>query len=90
MQRVAHLRRRQSLIGIVGSSNFTRPGLTSNRELNLCHRILFEPEEANDPTASQIVGLPVEDSSRTTLAEHDRLSETESRKGPSLNLVHGH
>ncbi|MDL1879018.1 helicase, partial [Cytophagia bacterium CHB2] len=62
----------QPLIGIVGSSNFTRPGLTSNRELNLCHRILLEPEEANDPAAAQIVGLPMEAPATATITERDR------------------
>lgn len=33
---------------IVGSSNFTAPGLTSNRELNLSHKVLLDPEEAED------------------------------------------
>ena len=40
------------LIGIVGSSNFTGPGLTSNRELNLVHKTLLEPDEVNDPMAT--------------------------------------
>src|SRR5438270_2447152 len=30
---------------IVGSSNFTRPGLTTNKELNLSHRAVLAPEE---------------------------------------------
>ena len=39
------------LIGIVGSSNFTGPGLTTNRELNLVHKTLLEPDEVEDPLA---------------------------------------
>lgn len=29
------------ILAIVGSSNFTAPGLTSNRELNLAHKVLL-------------------------------------------------
>jgi hypothetical protein len=36
------------ILAIVGSSNFTAPGLTSNRELNLTHRVLLDPAEAED------------------------------------------
>ncbi len=39
------------LVGIVGSSNFTAPGLVSNRELNLVHKTLLEADEIDDPTA---------------------------------------
>jgi superfamily II DNA or RNA helicase len=40
---------------IVGSSNFTRPGLSSNRELNLAHQVFMSPEEAQDDQAEQSV-----------------------------------
>jgi PLD-like domain len=40
---------------IVGSSNFTRPGLTSNRELNLAHKVLLNPSEVEDRDASLAV-----------------------------------
>lgn len=46
---------------IVGSSNFTRPGLTSNRELNLSHKVLLDPEEASDPDARASVGWLTEE-----------------------------
>ncbi len=39
------------LVGIVGSSNFTGPGLVSNRELNLVHKTLLEASEVDDPEA---------------------------------------
>lgn len=39
------------LIGIVGSSNFTGPGLTTNRELNLVHKTILLPEEVEDAVA---------------------------------------
>lgn len=38
-------------IGIVGSSNFTGPGLRTNRELNLAHKTLLDEEEVNDAPA---------------------------------------
>jgi SNF2 family DNA or RNA helicase len=38
---------------IVGSSNFTGPGLTTNRELNLVHRVLTAHDEAIDREAAQ-------------------------------------
>ncbi len=41
---------------IVGSSNFTGPGLASNRELNLVHRVLTPDEEAVDREAAQRAG----------------------------------
>ncbi len=40
---------------IVGSSNFTGPGLASNRELNLVHRVLTPAEEAVDAEAANRV-----------------------------------
>jgi superfamily II DNA or RNA helicase len=33
---------------IVGSSNFTGPGLTSNKELNLTHKVVLSDEEVHD------------------------------------------
>jgi superfamily II DNA or RNA helicase/HKD family nuclease len=48
------------LIGIVGSSNFTGPGLSTNKELNLAHKTLLDPEEINDgqarASAERLVG----------------------------------
>ena len=44
------------LVGIVGSSNFTAPGLLYNHELNLVHKTLLEPAEVEDPMArSEVV-----------------------------------
>ncbi len=42
-------------VGIVGSSNFTGPGLVSNRELNLVHKAVLAPEEVTDEMARQEV-----------------------------------
>src|SRR5271169_2232646 len=41
---------------IVGSSNFTGPGLVSNKELNLVHRVILPSEEAVDREAAERVG----------------------------------
>lgn len=43
------------VVAIVGSSNFTTPGLTSNRELNLAHKVLLDSSESNDIHAQQAV-----------------------------------
>lgn len=43
------------ILAIVGSSNFTAPGLSSNRELNLTHKVLIEPEEVEDQDAARAV-----------------------------------
>lgn len=40
-------------LAIVGSSNFTGPGLTTNRELNLVHRVFTPDEEATDGVAAE-------------------------------------
>ena len=37
--------------GVVGSSNFTRAGLTSNRELNLTHKAILDEGEVQDDEA---------------------------------------
>lgn len=39
------------LVGIVGSSNFTAPGLKHNNELNLVHKTLLLPGEVDDQYA---------------------------------------
>jgi phosphatidylserine/phosphatidylglycerophosphate/cardiolipin synthase-like enzyme len=44
------------IVGIVGSSNFTGPGLVSNRELNLVHKTVLEEVEIDDPEARGAVG----------------------------------
>lgn len=43
------------ILAIVGSSNFTVPGLTSNRELNLAHKVLLDIAEVEDREAGQAV-----------------------------------
>ena len=43
------------IVAIVGSSNFTGPGLMSNRELNLAHKVLLDSSEAEDKEAGYAV-----------------------------------
>jgi superfamily II DNA or RNA helicase len=43
------------ILAIVGSSNFTLPGLTSNRELNLAHKVLLDPADVEDKHAAYAV-----------------------------------
>jgi superfamily II DNA or RNA helicase len=57
---------------IVGSSNFTTAGLTSNRELNLTHKLLLDPGEATDPDAQAAVGWLTEDKPSTATKELNR------------------
>lgn len=49
------------LFAIVGSSNFTFPGLTSNRELNLAHKVLLDPAEVEDQEAACVVSWLTDD-----------------------------
>lgn len=43
------------VVAIVGSSNFTGPGLSTNRELNLAHKVLLDETEVHDPDAERAV-----------------------------------
>lgn len=43
------------LAAIVGSSNFTRPGLTTNKELNLSHRAELAPDETADDRVAPLL-----------------------------------
>ncbi|HLJ33525.1 MAG TPA: helicase-related protein, partial [Ktedonobacteraceae bacterium] len=63
------------LAAIVGSSNFTRAGLQTNKELNLAHRANLEPDEVS---AERVKGL-LENSDRKLLsqiAEPERMVAT--------------
>jgi len=68
----------QPVLAIVGSSNFTAPGLTSNRELNLAHKVLLDPAEVDDEGAAQAVKWLTDDrpSERIT-PENRRLLKSE-------------
>jgi SNF2 family DNA or RNA helicase len=43
------------VVAIVGSSNLTGPGLATNRELNLAHKVLLDENEVHDPDAELAV-----------------------------------
>jgi superfamily II DNA or RNA helicase len=66
------------IVGIVGSSNFTGPGLSSNRELNLVHKTVLEESEIDDPEARGAVSHQAIDRLDTKLApENQRLLKSE-------------
>lgn len=56
---------------IVGSGNFTGPGLTTNRELNVAHRVFTETDEPTDRDAAEKVAYLNPDSAaeRKTILE---------------------
>lgn len=50
----------QPIAGIVGSSNFTRGGLSLNKELNLTHKTILSQSEINDPQAQAAISPTLE------------------------------
>jgi len=68
------LDRFRPVAAIVGSSNFTAPGLTSNRELNLTHKVLLDPEEAVDEEAADTVAWMREEHPEPSLDAAQRRS----------------
>ena len=66
------LDRFQPLLGIVGSSNFTRPGLTSNNELNLSHQVLIDEAIADDPEAAGMVAYLGEEAASPRITAKNR------------------
>jgi superfamily II DNA or RNA helicase len=60
------------LIGIVGSSNFTGPGLLTNKELNLAHKTLLEPEEVDDEQARSAAEHQVDARASASITEANR------------------
>jgi superfamily II DNA or RNA helicase len=54
---------------VVGSSNFTGPGLVSNRELNLVHRVILPTEDAVDREAAERAGYLEQPRDRKTLLD---------------------
>jgi SNF2 family DNA or RNA helicase len=66
------------IVGIVGSSNFTGPGLMNNRELNLVHKTVLEESEIDDPEARGAVGHQAIERLDAKLApENQRLLKSE-------------
>jgi superfamily II DNA or RNA helicase len=57
---------------IVGSSNFTAPGLLSNRELNLSHKVLLDTEEIEDTDAALAVKYLAEQTGAERIALKNR------------------
>lgn len=56
---------------VVGSSNFTGPGLAKNRELNLVHRVVTADEEAIDRDAAHRASYVVEHAERKLPLDRD-------------------
>jgi superfamily II DNA or RNA helicase len=54
---------------IVGSSNFTGPGLASNRELNLVHRVILPEEDPHDREAARSVSYLEYDRDRESILD---------------------
>ena len=66
------------IVGIVGSSNFTGPGLISNRELNLVHKTVLDESEIDDPEARGEVSHHALDRLDTDITpENQRLLKSE-------------
>lgn len=57
---------------IVGSSNFTAPGLLSNRELNLSHKVLLDTEDIEDRDAALAVKYLAEQAGAERIALKNR------------------
>ena len=66
------------LFGIVGSSNFTGAGLTTNHELNTVHKTILESDEVDDPEARAEVEYLTESSGNPNISlETRRLVKSE-------------
>ena len=72
---------------IVGSSNFTGPGLVSNQELNLVHRVILPTEEAVDREAAERAGYLEHVRERETLL--DPVRRRSARRRPPLHQERG-
>ena len=76
------------LIGIVGSSNFTGPGLSTNKELNLVHKTLLDPEEVDDPQARSAAERLVDEHANKRIAiTNRRILKSEVGARAILDLV---
>jgi superfamily II DNA or RNA helicase len=77
------------LAGIVGSSNFTGPGLVENRELNLVHKTLLDEEEIDDPAARGHVRVQTDSRLNTAItADNQRLLKSEVGARAIMDLSH--
>jgi len=76
------------LIGIVGSSNFTAPGLSTNKELNLAHKTLLEPDEINDAQARAAAERLVDSRASPSISDlNRRILKSEVGSRAILDLV---
>jgi superfamily II DNA or RNA helicase len=60
------------VLAIVGSSNFTAPGLTNNSELNLTHKVFLDEDDADDPDAQQAVRWLTKDKPSVSITNQNR------------------
>lgn len=75
------------LVGIVGSSNFTGPGLTTNRELNLVHKTLLDTEDIDDREARlEVTHHAGSRLNETITADNQRLLKSEVGARAILDL----
>ena len=76
------------LVGIVGSSNFTGPGLSTNKELNLAHKTLLDVDELDDIRARSTAERLAGESAGKAKIESDRqLLKSEVGARAILDLV---
>ncbi len=76
------------LIGIVGSSNFTGPGLSTNKELNLAHKTIIEPEEIDDTQARAAAErLADQSASKSISTSNRRILKSEVGARAIIDLV---
>jgi len=76
------------MIGIVGSSNFTAPGLSTNKELNLAHKTLLDTEEVDDRQARAAAERLMDEHASTRITDTNRrLLKSEVGARAILDLV---
>ena len=76
------------LIGVVGSSNFTGPGLSTNKELNLAHKTIIEPEEIDDAQARAAAErLADQSASKSISTSNRRILKSEVGARAIIDLV---
>lgn len=69
---------------IVGSSNFTRPGLQTNKELNLTHRANLSPEEVEPERVKAFL----ESAERKRLAQLGEVERVTAANVPGVLAIH--
>jgi len=80
--------RLQPVLGVVGSSNFTRGGLVTNKELNLTHKVLVDEEETDDPQSRSMLKWMTGDAASIRIKpENQQLLKSEVGARAILELV---